>query len=317
MVHRIMVPLDGSAFAEAALPTALHLARRDAAAVQLVMVEEVPLTIEHGGGVPARDPGLDQDRHRQARHYLDTLLGRIDASDRVRCSTALMDGPIAPTLGARARDTGADLVVMTTHARRGMSRAWSGSVAGGLVPLSPAPVLLLRPEGAEGPGDETGVTFRRVLLPLDGSATGDRMIEHAIAVAGIAGVEYTLLRVIAAAESPVRAALPHRGEPPSSRTQRATVEARLDAAAAALRARGATARAKVVIDDRAADGILDYADEHGTTLIAMTTRSRGGLERALLGSVADTVLRSGDLPVLLWHPGRIDAAESSSSVQGR
>jgi nucleotide-binding universal stress UspA family protein len=60
MVHKIMVPLDGSAFAEAALPTALHLARRDAAAVQLVMVEEVPLTIEHGGGAPARDPGLDQ-----------------------------------------------------------------------------------------------------------------------------------------------------------------------------------------------------------------------------------------------------------------
>ena len=317
MVHKIMVPLDGSAFAEAALPTAFHLARRDAATVELVMVQEAPLAIAHAGGAPVPDPGLDRELRRRARNYLDVLLGRIDASDRARCGTALMDGPIARTLGARARDTRADLVIMATHARRGMSRAWAGSVAGGLVPLSPAPVLLLRPEEAEALQPGLGSTFRRVLLPLDGSMAGDRMIERAIAVAGIEGVEYTLLRVVTAGESPVRAALPHRGEPPSSRTQRATVEALLDARAEALRARGVTARAQVVIDDSAARGILDYADESGTTLIAMATRSRGGLERALLGSVADTVLRSGDRPVLLWHPGRIGAAASSSPVQSR
>jgi nucleotide-binding universal stress UspA family protein len=308
MVHRIMVPLDGSTLAESALPTAFHLARRDAATVQLVMVQESPLAIVRAGGAPVRDPGFDQELRREARRYLEVLLGRIDANDRARAGTTLLDGPIAESLGARARDTAIDLVVMTTHARGGVSRAWLGSVADGLVRRSPAPVLLLRPRDAEGRRDEDSIGFRRVLLPLDGSAPGDQMVEHAIDMAGIEGVQYMLLRVIAPSESPVRAALPHRGETPSSRTQHATVEALLDSKADALRARGLAVKAQVVIDDSAARGILSYAVESNADLVAMTTRSRGGVERMLLGSVADRVLRSSDRPLLLWNPTESDAA---------
>ena len=307
-MHRIMVPLDGSTFAEAALPTALRLARRDAATVELARVQESPLRIARAGGAPVRDPGFDRELRRDARRYLEVLLGRIDARDRARACTALLDGPISETLAGRARQTAVDLVVMTTHARGGVSRGLLGSVADGFVRQSPAPVLLLRPRDAGGRLDDDAVGFQRVLLPLDGSASGDQMVEHAIEVAGIEGVQYTLLRVIAASESPVRAALPHRGETPSSRTQRATVEALLDSKADTLRARGFAVKAQVVIDDSAARGILNNAVESNADLVAMTTRSRGGLERMLLGSVADRVLRSSDRPLLLWNPTESAAA---------
>lgn len=301
MIHRILVPLDGSPFAEAALPYAFHLARRDAAEVQLVTVRERPLPVTRAQGAPVRDPAFDQEQRREARRYLDVLLGRIAASDRARIRTELLEGPVADTLAAHARTAMADLVVMTTHARGGVSRAWLGSVADGLLRRSPVPLLMLRPGEARTPVEDVA-GFRRVLLPQDGSAASEQVIGHAINVAGVEGVRYVLLRVLAAGESPVRAALPRRGETPSSRAQRATVEARLDATADTLRSRGLTVDTHVVVDDSPARGILDYAVESGADLVAMTTRSRGGLERLVLGSVADQVLRGAERPLLVWNP---------------
>jgi nucleotide-binding universal stress UspA family protein len=65
-----------------------------------------------------------------------------------------------------------------------------------------------------------------------------------------------------------------------------------------------------VVDDDPAEGILGYGAENDFDLIAMATRSRGGLERLLLGSVADRVLRRAEITLLLWNP-----APASAPVQ--
>jgi nucleotide-binding universal stress UspA family protein len=135
------------------------------------------------------------------------------------------------------------------------------------------------------------------------------MIEHAVALTGAPGVEYTLLRVVTTGLPSVRAALPHRGEDPVSRVQRATVQATLGAKAQELAARGLRVRPQVVVDDDPADAILRYAAENAFDLVAMATRSRGGLERLLLGSVADRVFRGAECPLLLWNPGQASAPE--------
>jgi nucleotide-binding universal stress UspA family protein len=300
MLRRILVPVDGSRFAEEALPLALRLARRDGAQLELVMVQERPLPITRAGGAPVRDPEYDRELRRDARAYLAALLGRLDAGDRARVGTALLDGRIVETLRDRIQEQQVDLVVMTTHARGGVSRAWLGSVADGLVRRSPAPVLLLRPDGtAEPPRDPA---FANVLIPLDGAPDSEQIIDRAIEVAGVEGVCYTLLRVLASEQSPAPAMASLRGEPPSSRAQRATVETRLEAKVEGLRTGRLAVRAETVVDDVAAQGILKHAEESGADLIAMTTRSRGGLERLLLGSVADKVLRSSNLALLLLNP---------------
>jgi len=131
------------------------------------------------------------------------------------------------------------------------------------------------------------------------------MVEHAIGVAGVSDVEYTLLRVVSEGALSAGPALPRRGADAGSRTQRATVQTTLDLSAERLRARGIWVKPQVVVNDDPADGILRYAAEHDATLIAMATRSRGGLERLLLGSVADRVLRQAGIPLLLWNPGEL------------
>lgn len=298
MLNTIMVPLDGSALAESALSTAYALARRDSARVELVMVREPPLSITRVGSAPVMDPTIDTERHEEDRRYLDVLLGRIPAADRARTHSSLLDGPVVGTLAARIREVHASLVVMTTHARGGIARATLGSVADALVRRSPAPVLLLHPSHS---GEARSNGFRRVLLPLDGSAAGESMIERAIEVAGTDGVEYTLLRVLSARETSGRRLLPQRGEEGGSRSQRATIESVLDNEAAKFREWGVAVRSQTVVHDGAAEGIIQYAAGSGTDLIAMNTRSRGGLERMVLGSVADAVLRGWRRPLLLLN----------------
>lgn len=305
MLHTILVPLDGSAFAETALPTAFHLARRDKAEVRLVMVQEPALPVMRTRGTRVVDPTFDQDIRQEARRYLDELLGRIPASDRSRTRTELLEGGIVETLAAHTREAKADLVVMTTHARGGMSRAWLGSVADGLLRRSPVPVLLLRPDdGAKRGEDVTG--FRRVLIPVDGSAVGDQVIERAAGVAGTEGVQYTLLRVLAATMAPTQTVLPRRGETPATQAQRATVEHQLEATADVLRSRGLAVEVRIGVNDNPARAILDYEEEWSADLVAMATRSRGGVERLVLGSVADKVLRGSDCPLLVWNPLEAD-----------
>jgi nucleotide-binding universal stress UspA family protein len=295
MLRRILVPLDGSRFAEAALPAALRLSRRDASRLDLVMVQEPP----------QRDP-LDQDLPRRRRAYLDLLFDQLGERDWARGTSALLTGRTVETLVERIRSQGSDLVVMTTHARGGASRAWLGSVADGLVRQSPVPVLLLRPGGEDARVPDPGV-YKRVLIPLDGSPGEEEIFGHAIEVTGAEGVHYTLLRVLTRQESPLAEVLPRRGEAPTTRAQRATVESLLETTARALRQRGPVVDAETVTDDSAAGGIVSYAAEHGIDLIAMTTRSKGGLERWMLGSVADEVLRRSTCPLLMVNPGGNEA----------
>ena len=302
MMRRIMVPLDGSTFAEAALSTAFHLARQHGSTVHLVRVHEPPTPVAGPGGPVTYDPALDQEAERKGRQYLNVMLGWTNGDDRVRAVTAYLHGPVTECLGTYVRDEAIDLVVMTTHARGGVRRALLGSVADQLVRHSLAPVLLIRPNN-ETPLPATPQVFRRVLLPVDGGPVGDRMIEHAVAFAGAPDVEFTLLRVVTTGRSTARAALPHRGEDPGSRVQRATVQSTLGTKAEELAARGLSVHSQVVVDDDAAEGILRYAREYGFDLVAMATRSRGGVERLLLGSVADQVVRRAETALLVWNPG--------------
>jgi nucleotide-binding universal stress UspA family protein len=304
MTQRIMVPLDGSTFAEAALPTAFELARRHGSTVHLVRVHEAPAPVAGPDGIAVYDPAVEQELERKGRRYLDVMLAWTDGDDRARAVTAYLHGPVTEGLSAYVRDKAIDLVIMTTHARGGVSRALLGSVADGLVRQSLAPVLLVRPGHQAAPAPNTAPVFRRVLLPVDGGPADDRMIEYAVAVTGAPGVEYTLLRVVTTGGGTVRAALPHRGENPGSRVQRATVQSTLGAKAQGLAARGFMVRPQVVVDDDAAEAILRYAKENAFDLVAMATRSRGGLERLLLGSVADQVLRKAETALLLWNPGQ-------------
>lgn len=113
MLKSILVPLDGSAFAEEALPTALAIAAREGARLELVIAHEV-LPAYRVQGAPPRDSRLDNEIREERSRYVDALADWARRSTSVPVTATLVAGPIVTTL-AEHIGTRVDLVVMTTH----------------------------------------------------------------------------------------------------------------------------------------------------------------------------------------------------------
>jgi nucleotide-binding universal stress UspA family protein len=293
MYRSILVPLDGSSFGEHALPLALSIACRAEAHLHLAHV--------HQASRLASDTAAEQEQRADEGAYLDGLLRRLQASCDLPITTKLLDGPIAQALRDYAVEIQADLIVMTTHGRGALSRAWLGSIADALMRSVSMPVLLVRPH--EQPADiAREPAIHHILVPLDGSALAEQILGHATELGRITHAEYTLLQVtepvFVGYGSEMSAISANEQILESLQTQ---AQAYLDRVAAGLRAEGLQVQTITMIEFAAA-AILEYAREHAVDLIALETQGRGGLARWIVGGVADKVIRGASVPVLLHRP---------------
>ncbi len=300
MFNEIVVPVDGSPFGELALPRALGIGCKTGGEVRLVTVI-TPLPASQGS---KEDQTLESDRVALARDraeaYMAELQKRVILSGcDVPISCHVEVGPVVEAIDAHSRQAGADLLVMTTHGWGPLKRAWLGSVADGLLRRTPCPILALRPRDGEELKLEE-VQFRHLLVTLDGSPESREILPFAKGVARASGARMTLLRVISPhfpLSSPFTSHSSHEfqaleGEEEASREA-------LTSEAEELRRDGFEVHVATVSGVHPPEGILDYSNGHGVDLVAMATHGRGGVARLILGSVADKVIRGGNIPVLL------------------
>jgi nucleotide-binding universal stress UspA family protein len=299
----ILVLLDGSSVAEQALPVAAELARRTGAALRLVHVH-TPIAADpiHVEGLPVIDEHMRSLGRQHEQAYLEQVRGRLRSG--VAASAALLDGPVATAVAAFASANTATHIVMTTHGRGGLARAWLGSVADALVRVSQVPVLLVRPESGSVPG-----AFRRILVPLDGSAVAGTILEHAGALARLdTDSEVILLAVVQPIDSAMW--IPDMGFATSVVGDDVTAElerharAYLNGVSRRLEASGVRVRTRVQVATAVSLAILDVARDEQADIIALTTHGRSGIRRLALGSVADKVVRGSHVPILLFRPPR-------------
>ncbi|HWP39410.1 MAG TPA: universal stress protein, partial [Tepidisphaeraceae bacterium] len=164
------------------------------------------------------------------------------------------------------------------------------------------------PAEAAPPLDHESV-IKHMLLPLDGSALAEQVLEHAVALGAPMQAEYTLLQAI----DPVilgyaPAAYAMGLDELIIEQSRAAAQAYLAGIAERLRAESLHVQTCITIGPPAA-AILEYAHTHQVDLIALATHGRGGLARLLLGSVADKVVRGASVPVLVYHPQAVAAPQ--------
>jgi nucleotide-binding universal stress UspA family protein len=301
MYHSLLVPLDGSAFGEQALPLALGIARRAGAALQVVQVH-VPYALMYADSMSPLADVREAKYREQERAYLDAVVKRLGVVTGVPVTSALLEGPVpAAVLAEYAVSARADLVVMTTHGRGPLTRAWLGSVADELIRLAPAPVLLVRPREAA-PGLAQEPVLRHILIPLDGAPLAERILEPAVELGNLMQADYTLLRVVAA--GPVGPGPAEECKPPIEQL-RVEALAYLRHVAEGLQGRGLPIRTQVAVGHHPAVAILDEAQARAVDLIALETHGRRGLRRLVLGSVADKVVRGACTPVLV-HRSRAE-----------
>jgi len=302
MYRLILVPLDGSPFAELALPTVVTLAARHGAALHLTAVHNLatrPLDMQ---GAPSYDPSFDNARRRELDEYMAGVASRLGGElGREVAWSVVPDSPsTAQAIADEAARLGAELIALTTHGRGGFSRAWLGSVTTELLRGSPVPMLVVRATGDTAPSFNP----RRVLVPLDGSELSARALEPALALAAPFGSSFLILQVVRTGESllPYDQTFWTEAEREVMEAQRLAGQADVDRVVAELRERGLEADGLVIMESDPGRTILQAAASHAVDMIAMSTRGRGGVARLMMGSVTDRVIRGAEHPVLVVGP---------------
>jgi nucleotide-binding universal stress UspA family protein len=138
----ILIPTDFSTPAERALDVGLELARRFDARVSIMHAYQflVPLPYMAAVALPFEEIAARAEQHMAAE------VAKVRAR-YAKCESVLRPGTPADEIVGAALDAGADLIVLGTHGRRGVSHAILGSTAERVVRTSPIPVLTVGPRG--------------------------------------------------------------------------------------------------------------------------------------------------------------------------
>ncbi|HEU4760582.1 MAG TPA: universal stress protein [Dehalococcoidia bacterium] len=280
MIERILVPLDGSELAETVLPYAEYFSTRSGAVLRLLTVAET-----------------DTERT-EANAYLTGLRDRL--KDRaVEASVSVAPGEAAETVLTEGDAWNVDLIAMSTHGRSGVLRWVFGSVADKVVHASTRPLLLVRARPAK--ERPSVVNIERILVPLDGSELSLSVLPYVEDVARALGASLVLFNAVipldiypAAEVSPVAVGGVLDDLLKQARSFLAEVEKEVEG-------RGVKARSVVTVGFPV-DETVRVAQEVGAGLLAVATHGRSGLNRWVMGSVADGIVRRSALPCLMVRP---------------
>lgn len=292
MIGTVVVPLDGSSLAEAAIPLAQVIAERSGAMLQLLQV------------VPSDASAAVQE---QAREYLRAQARRID--DRVQISIHL--GDPAGEIVDGAAELLDPIVVMTTHGRSGLRRWAFGSVAERVIHGARTPVLLIRSGTAPPPA------IRAILLPLDGSAYAEAALPYAAELTRAFDAVLHVARVVEMSELSASRS-PEVDEAMAMVVDGLARGARdyVDRCVAGLRERGLRAEPHLLEGD-AAEELIALERAGVTDLTVVATRARAVLSRVVFGSVAEKLLKLGTTPLMLVEPELVpNGAVPGTSASG-
>ena len=298
MYRNVMVPVDGSPFSREAVLQGLRIASQSGATLRLVRVGSSPVLTGGPDSYPVENEAL---RKLQASELADlySIAAECRAHSTVTVTASLQHGPVVDSLIGYAKRQNVDLIVMRSHARKGLARAWFGSVADALIRESGIPVLVVKGTSVA-TALESGFQFNRILVPLDGSLLAEQSIEPAVSLARIYGASITLLMVVPPSMRAVGELASSMGDASAKDVSRA--KRYLDSCLTPALDRSINVSRKVVISRDVPGAILAAADNTEADLIAIATHGRGAITRARVGSVADRVVREASVSTMVLHP---------------
>ena len=273
--QRLLVPLDGSDFAEQALPLAQALSRAHDSQLTLLTVRQ---TAGPPRGLPLKQAGLDGDL-REYEHYLQQVASGLEGQS-AQLLPLVASGKVADQINAVAVEQEVDLLVMSTHGRSRVGRMLMGSVASDVLRQSIRPMLLVRPGQV---AESRTPAFARLMVTLDGSGEAELVLPYAQALAARFSSKIFLLSV---------------PDDLQAENQLRNLTRYLEDVADTLTASGLAVHTMVAGSDPA-HTIVELARANDVDLIMLATHGRGGRDRLMFGSVADTVVRNCHRPIFM------------------
>jgi nucleotide-binding universal stress UspA family protein len=315
MYRSIVVPLDGSRFAERAIPLAGRIARAADATLHLVMVQDPTQGLGPFAEFGPPSVLLMEELDRQHATYLERTAARLRRAGRIRVKPVSRDGFAGRVIVQVAEDLKNALVVMSTHGQGALGRIGIGSVADHVIRHAATPVLLL-PAGARLP---RGIPGRRILVPTDLSPESGKVLNAVRKFSGLGrGSRITVLHVVEPIPMVALPSLPFSVNPDGEWAERQWEQARQRLArfGAEASSRGLAVSTRVVPGAGAAVTILDQLHQGRFDLVALTTHGYSGFRRLLLGSVTNKVIRNARKPVLVVRPARRQSGRGRSRRAG-
>jgi nucleotide-binding universal stress UspA family protein len=300
MYERILVPLDGSALAEVALPYAEELSGRLGSKVTLIFVSEL----------------VNDSYQRMRQLYLQNIvevtkkaaeayLPKSDKKQTIQVNSVAFDGNPAEQIVEYANKEDIGLIIMSTHGQSGITRGALGSIANKVVRATTRPVALIRAKGYRTDMRRTGI-LTKLLMTLDGSKLSEASIPYAAELASRLGANVVLLRVMGmsygAFSSTGEAFIAYYSEE-QMEADRTLAKNYLESIAGQLKQRGVNVETQVRFGD-AAEEIISLASDIHADLVVMSTHGRSGIGRWVFGSVAEKVLYEGYTPLMLVTEGK-------------
>jgi len=292
----MLIPLDGSETAENVLPYGRRLAAVAHVAVELLGVVEMA---DIAGDIAANQAtyaeALIREAVRNSTEYLESV-ARTFRNGKVRCTVE--QGRPQDVITAAAAAESDTLIAMATHGRSGVSRWLLGSVTEKVLRGTMNPLLVVRAPGDSKTDGEA--VLSSVIVPLDGSDIAETILSPVAALAKALEMQVILLRVYGvplATYGEDDYYVPDYLELKDQIKEEA--DSYLNSRAGLLRQQGVAEVSTVVIEGSAADAIISLARKTPDNLVAMSPYGRSGLQRWVLGSVTEKVVRHCEDPVLI------------------
>jgi len=273
--RRILVPIDGSPSAEAAVGLALHLADGGGSVVFAHAINRAAVIGEsvtpYGAGDPTVAIGpLEDDESDLFKREMQRA-----ADIGIPATTLSLDGVSYDQIARAAREEHVDAIVMGTRGLGGLASLLVGSTAQGVLRRSVVPTIVVRDGGQVVPG-----RLRCILAAIDESETSRDAAYLAVNLASRDGGSVVFV---------------HVAQSPDDNAAAVAVKFAQEYA----HERGVQHDTAIVHCDSAADAIRISAKVCHADAIAVGTHGRSGFERLVLGSVAEAVIRESTVPVIV------------------
>lgn len=295
MYDTVLLPTDGSEPAARAAAHGAALASLFDATVHVLGVVDLqsaagPFNV---GGV---DDAFVDRLESEAEDAVDATSESMEGA--VTVHTAVEKGRPAETIVKYGRDHSVDLIAMGTHGRTGLHRYVAGSVTERVLRLSTVPVLTTRVTERSTDAGE----YDEILVPTDGSQTAAEAVDHAIAIAERTDARIHVVSVvdIGALAGASAEALP----PDLFDTLETSAEDAVEKLSSRVREAGVDVLSTVEVG-RPAKTVRSYTTDNEIDLVVMGTSGHSGLDRFLLGSTTEHVVRRSECPVIAIPPSDI------------
>lgn len=284
-IKNVLVPVDFSPPSSLAVNYGIALARKFRAKLMLLHVVESPAALMYA--LPVGAEKIEKQRYDQAERMLSALVSPEDEDD-LDVRYLVKPGEIGEQIDLAVREHAADIVVMGTHGRGLFGRLFIGSVTQSMLRKLAVPVLTIcrvsRP-----------LEFNRILFAADLNDASKEGFRCALELAETMGSHLIVAHVMDKKPAAIKEA----------RAQLAEFEAEGNR-------RGV--RVETLLDQGpAADTIIRIADENMADFIILPVGKKGLIERPLLGSTAEPVVREAHVPILSIPI----AAPAAASERGR